>query len=139
MYATKTDMTERYTATDLIQLTDRAEPYTNAIVDVVIDQALEDAAAVIDTYIAKRYDLPLSSIPKALALQNCAIAFYMLHQGRHTDEIRKSYEDALAFLDKVSSGRVILDVGGAEPTSSPADARVDGPDQNFSKDTLTGF
>lgn len=139
MYATKADMIKRYTEADLIQLTDRSEPYTEAIVDSVIDEALEDAAATIDTYIAKRYDLPLASIPKALIIQTCVIAYYNLHQGRYPDETRTAYEDALSYLDKVANGRVVLDVGGSEPKSSAAIAQYEAPDQSFSRDKLKGF
>ena len=139
MYATKSDMEQRYTGADLIQLTDRVEPYTNAIVDSVIDGALDDASALVDSYIAKRYDLPIASIPKALILQTCAIAFYKLHQGRYPDEVRKDYEDAISFLNKVSAGKIVLDVGGVEPLSTPADARVKSPEQKFSRESLKGF
>ena len=138
MYATKEDMLKRYTQADLIQLTDRVEPYTNTIIDDVLNQALEDAAATIDTYVANRYDLPVNGIPKALTIQACAIAYYNLHQGRHPDEIRTAYEDAISFLDKIASGWILLDIGGTEPQSSAAIAEYDAPDQMFSRDKLKG-
>jgi len=139
MYADKAEMLKRYREDDLIALTDRAEPFTGAIVDAVLEAALEDAAALIDTYISKRYNLPVASVPGALKVQACAIAYYTLHQGRYPEETRKAYEDALSFLQKVADGKVHLDVGGSQPKSAPADARVDGPDQTFNRDTLKGF
>lgn len=139
MYATKQDMIDRYSERELIELTDRAEPYTDAIVDTVLDKALADAGIEIDSYIARKYDLPLASTPPMLNRHACTIAWYILHRGRHPDEVRDQYKDALSWLKDVADGRVELDVAGSRPDSAPADARVEGPDKTFSRDTLEGF
>jgi phage gp36-like protein len=138
-YASKQNMIDRFSEESLIQLTDRVEPYTQEIIDAVLNQALEDADAMINTYLAKRYDLPLASIPAVLPRHAAVIAYYDLHRGHHPEEVRTNYEDTLSFLDKVSRGLVVLDAQGTEPSSAPADARVEGPDRMFSRDSLKGF
>lgn len=139
MYASKQNMIDRYGSQPLIELTDRAEPYTDAIVDSVLNMALADADAVINSYIAARYQLPVSSTPDVLRRHACVIAYYDLHRGRYPDEVRKDYEDTLAFLKSVGRGDAKLDIAGIEPASSPAEARVEGPERLFSRDSMEAY
>lgn len=135
-YATKQEMIDRYGAAALVELTDRAEPYTGAIVDTVLDQALADAAALIDSYVCARYALPLAVRPPVLVPHACAIAWHALHRDRRPDEVRQSYEDALRFLRALADGIAQLAVSGAQPPSAPADARVEGPERIFSRASM---
>jgi len=139
MYITKQQMIERYGEQSLVELTDRTAPYSEDIVDAVLDVAIADAAALVDSFVSGRYDLPLVAVPSILRGYTGDIAFYKLHRGMYSDEVRKSYEDALDFLKRLADGKVFLDVAGSQPKSSPADARVEGPPRIFSKDSLEGF
>lgn len=139
MYATKQNMIERYAEQQLIELTDRVPPYDEAIVDTVLNLALSDADAVINSYIAGRYQLPIASTPDVLRRHACIIAYYDLHRGRHPEEVRKDYEDSIAFLKSVARGDAKLDVAGIEPPSSPAEARVDGPERVFNRNSLKAY
>jgi phage gp36-like protein len=138
-YASKQDMIERYGTDPLVELTDRAQPYTGAIVDAVLDRALSDAGAVIDSYISARYALPLDPVPVVLVPHACALAWHALHRDRRPDEVRQAYEDAFAFLRALSDGRARLDVSGTQPPSAPADARVEGPERIFSRTSMTEY
>lgn len=133
VYATKQQMIDQYGEDDMIDLTDRADPPVGEINDTVLDQALVNASAVIDGYIGRRYNLPLASVPALLVPVCLKIVFYNLHRGRHTDEVRKEYEDAVSVLNKISSGDVVLDVGGKEPASAPAQVVTDAVDRSFSR------
>ena len=135
-YITQQDMVNRYSEQSLIELTDRVTPYTGEIVTSILDEAIEDADALIDSFISVRYDLPLSETPRVLIGHAAAIAYYKLHRGRYPDEIRTAYEDAIKFLNMVSKGEILLDVAGSQPQSAPADARVEGPDRTFSRKNL---
>lgn len=139
MYATKQNMIDRYGEKPLIELTDRVEPYAEAIVDSVLNMALSDADALINSYISARYQLPVTSTPDVLRRHACVITYYDLHRGRHPDEVRKDYEDTLSFLKSVSRGDAKLDIAGIEVASSPAEARVEGPARIFNRDSLGDY
>ncbi len=120
MYATVASMIARFGEDEVIDATDRNK--VGAVDETVGTQALTDASAVIDGYLASRYTLPLSMIPPLLEPLCCDIARYKLCTGliRATDEMRARYEDALAWLEKVASGRIGLgvDAAGAEPAQA---------------------
>lgn len=138
-YATKQDMIAAYDEASLVELTDRIEPPNGVIDDVVLQAALDGASALVDSYVARRYDLPLALVPPVLKRHTKAIAFYDLHRANYPDEVRKAYEDAIEFLRGVSRGDVVLDVGGTPPPTAPAEARVEAQDRIFSQDSLKGW
>ena len=138
-YATKDSMKSRYTEDALVELTDRVEPTSGAIVDSVLNAALNAADAQINAYIAKRYDLPLIATPDILRFHAEVLTFYLLLNGHHTDQQRTEYEDTIAFLKSLSRGDAVLDVAGNEPQSAPAEALVSGPARMFNRDTLGGL
>ena len=133
MYASKQDMMTRFGEREMIQLTDRAVPPTGEIDDAVLALALADAGALIDSYVSRRYDLPLATTPVVVRGLCMTIARYTLHRGRHPEEVRKDYEDALDYLKQVSTGVAVLDVGGSEPKSAPAQVVVDSAGRTFSR------
>ncbi len=133
MYATKQDMIDRFGEEPLIELTDRADPPTGEVDDAVLDSALNEASATIDSYIARRYKLPLASPPAVLKGRCMTIAWYSLHRGRHTEETRADYTDTLEFLRQLSTGVALLDVEGTEPVSAHAQARAISSGRTFSR------
>ncbi|PZQ45163.1 MAG: hypothetical protein DI551_08220 [Micavibrio aeruginosavorus] len=138
-YASKTDMIKRYSEASLIELTDRVQPYLQAINDDVLNAALDDATALINSFVGKLYRLPISAVPSVLVRHTCSIAYYDLHRGRYPDEVRKEYEDTMSYLDKIAKKVVVLDLDGSEPQSALAEARVEGPARIFNRDSLKSF
>lgn len=135
-YATRQNLIDRFGEDELIQLTDRAGD--GVIDDTVLNMALADADATIDSYLAKRYDLPLSLVPPALVPKAAAIARYLLHDESPTEAAKENHKEAIAWLRDVSAGRVELDVGG----DTPAEADVvlqDGAGPVFTDSTMKGF
>lgn len=116
-YATKADMVSRFGEGEAIALTDRAS--LGVIDDVVLDDALAEAAAEIDPYLAPRHKLPLASVPKIVTGFACDIARYRLCGSgvTLTDDIRDRYKDAVRFFEKVSEGKIGL---GLDPANQPA-------------------
>lgn len=110
-YATQTDMTDRYGAVELAQLTDRSAGLV--INTTVLGRALSDADAEIDGYLATRYTLPLATTAAVLVRLAADIARYRLYDERVTDAVRTRYEDAVSLLKRLSSGDVQL--AGASP------------------------
>ena len=109
-YALLADMAARYGETELVQLTDRMG---DGVVDAaLVDQALLDAGAVIDGYLAGRYTLPLASVPAILVGYACDLARARLYTDAAPEIVLKRESDALKFLALAAQGKINL---GASP------------------------
>lgn len=141
-YATQQDLIDRFGEEELIQLTDRTNLPATTIDAAVVAAALADADALADSYLAKRYRLPLDPVPDVLTRTTADIARYHLH-GRRTDKddpVTRAYSQALAWLKDVSKGLVQLDAAGSAPDQSGGgQVQVSAPDRVFSRDSLSGF
>ena len=131
-YATQQDIIDRYSLDELLILTDRDQddqPDT-----AVVDRALADATAEIDTYLAARYQVPLSSVPDVLLRLCVDIAIYRLSTDRAggTEERRKRYEDATAMLRLIAKGEVSLGLP-TPPKSSNGAVLVVGSERKFKR------
>lgn len=67
----------------------------------VIAAALENAAALIDSYIGPCIELPLSSVPPALLQVHMDITRYLLNEDRPSDEVKGRYDNALKYLQEL--------------------------------------
>lgn len=110
-YATQSDLITRYGEDELVQITGRLG--NGSIDTTVVTGALADADAMIDGYLAGRYPLPLASVPPNLVLIACAVARYLVWKDLATDEIRKRYEDAIRYLERIASGSIPLRMDAA--------------------------
>lgn len=121
-YCGKQDLIDRFGEDELIQLTDRPDPetgtVTGAIVDAVLNQAIGDADAEINGWLAGRYQLPLATAPEVLRRIGCDIARYNLHGNSVPDPVRRRYEDAVKFLVQVGKGAVSLGINPAGQAGS---------------------
>lgn len=146
-YAAASDLQARYPESDLAQLTD---PEGLAVQVAVLDQALVQAAAVIDGYIGSRYPVPMANPPAILLEFACDIAMYRLQVLRPQNDIedaRKRYEDAIAFLKPILLGTADLPAGPV-PDGEPVpvgdlgvvgNAATVGPDRLFSRRSMDSF
>jgi len=139
-YATKANMIARFGEDEVIALTDRSD--IGAVDDTVLAGALAEADAEIEPYLASRYSLPLTNVPKVLAGFACDIARYRLCGAgvTETDEVRNRYKDAIRFLENVMNGKIALglDAVGVAP-AAPATVQVSAPARVFDSDALDGY
>lgn len=105
-YCTQSDLSARFGDTELIQLTDRTN--SGAINTTVLNQALADADAEIDSYLVARYSLPLDSIPQNLTRLACDITRYRLYENAATDTVQKRYDQAIRYLVQIGNGTLAL-------------------------------
>lgn len=138
-YATKQGMIDRYGETDLIELTDRTEPYTGAIVDSRLDRAMADADQEVDSYLRTRYELPLASVPDIVTRLASDIAFYLLHHGRATEEVEKRYQNAVKVLRSISKREMDIGIAEDDVPSNDMPIRVDSPGRVFTDETLEDY
>lgn len=70
--------------------------------------AAADVDAEIDGYLAGRYALPLSPVPRLIVRIACDMARYRLWREQASDEVRRRFEDARRLLEAIAAGRVQL-------------------------------
>lgn len=103
-------------------------------------QAVDDAQAEIDGYLAKRYNVPFSKTPKVINKFAKDIALYNLVSRKGVDESEREktyltrYNSAIAFLTKVAEGKI--DIGVPEGNSTE-DAAKNGFSMKSSRWTFT--
>lgn len=130
-YATLTDLRRLASEARLVDLTDRAEVATGTVDEAIVAQALEDASALIDGYLAGRYTLPLATVPPVLRQVCARLAYYGLHIEHVPEKVAEDRKADLRWLERVASGAVTLvtDAGAEAPAS--ADVRYVAPDRKF--------
>jgi phage gp36-like protein len=140
-YATLAQLIDRVGEPMLIDLTDRDEVSTGAVVLAVVDRALADTDALIDGYLAAKYALPLASTPPILADVAGAIALWKLHLTTPEDKVKVDYDAAMRSLREISQGMIRLpDAEGLEPGSSGASGViVTDRERPFTADNMKGF
>lgn len=98
------------------------------LVGPIINVAIGDADAEIDGYLAKRYTVPLSSVPKVINKFSKDIAVYNLFSRIGIDEgtdqktYLNRYNAAIKFLTFVAEGKVALGVETDDPVKAAATA-----------------
>ena len=135
-YATTEQVTERYGADLVLRLTDRDGD--GAADAEVLERALADAAAEIDTYLAAKYQLPLSETPAVLTRLAVDIAVYRLASEADllTEERRQRYDDAISLLRRIAKGEASL---GLESPGAPSRAWTQSRPRRFSRETMSGL
>ena len=105
MYATRTDMVERFTESEILMLEslDNTGPVPSAT-----EAALSDAKDVIASFIQGRYALPLPSVPVAIRIAACDIARFLMYKDRPTENVIYRYEKTLEWLKLLAAGKVGL-------------------------------
>jgi phage gp36-like protein len=137
-YATLQDLIDRFGADELLAIADRDG---DGSVDAdLVAAALADAAGTIDSYIGRRYTLPLSATPAQLTARACDIARWLLYTDMPHERVTKAHDAAVAWLKDVAAGRADLDAGGAEPAGDgPGRVAIDSGARVFSDDALSDY
>ena len=116
MYIRISHLIQRFGEPELIQLTD--EHRTGAIDEATVTAAIADAQSEIDSYLATKYSLPLSSeqVPNSLIRVTCDLARYYLYNDQAPETIRTRRNEAVDYLKGIAAGKVDLGItSGDEP------------------------
>lgn len=165
-YASVLDMVNRYGAEHLAQLGDQSVPRvvsaemlstalaegdmsvyseeeqaaTDSAISLIL-LSLQDATTLIEGHLRPRYALPLESVPATVVRWTCEIARHTLHHQGAPDFVVKAADQALAQLERVSTGK--LDLGltsNQEPVPAASETIVlKGADRVFSPAALVDF
>ena len=128
-YASQSDIVTLYGANALVVADHDGDGVPDA--DAVA-RALDMASGEIDTYLARRYSLPLPVVTTLHLMQLCVdIALYRLalSQDVASAEHRRRYEDAITTLTRIADGRAALVLPVLPPAEGEAapDPEVTGP------------
>lgn len=139
-YATQQDLVDRFSETELVQITNPTDLAATTVNTSRLQRALDDADAEIDARLQARYALPLASVPRLLVNAACDIARYRLYDDRATDQVTRRYEDAIKLLDRIGRGELQLGLDPLQqPTPSTAGAHVQAVPRTFGRDLLTDY
>ncbi|WFE92301.1 DUF1320 domain-containing protein [Roseibium porphyridii] len=141
-YVTQQDLIDRFGDRELIQLTDRTNLPAATIDATVVAAKISDAEAMADSYMAKRYKLPLNPVPDVLIPIVANMARYYLYGERAETEsaVTRNYKNALGWLKDVANGTVQLEAEGvASAQTAGGQIQTVAPDRVFSRDTLEGY
>lgn len=139
-YATKQAMIDRFGERELVDLTDRAEPYTGAIVDAVLDRAMTSADAEVDAALRGRYAVPVDPAPELLVDLACDLARWRLWDNDIPEAVAERAKAARASLGKIARHELVLDVPAAvSATTGSGDVRYEAAEPAFTRDTMDGF
>jgi phage gp36-like protein len=120
-YSALSDITDDLDEEILIQLTDDED--TGAVNESRVTAAIAKADAEIDSYLSKRYTLPLSSTPEVIKKLSVDIAIWNLYSRRNKmEEVRKArYDAAVKLLVAMSKGDATL---GIDPEPAGGEQQI---------------
>ena len=114
-YCTETDIKRQIDWDTVVQLTDDND---SGVIDTdILDRAIADADAEIDSYCGTKYDVPFSTVPVMIRKMSVDISIYNLYARRRgaPEDRKERYDDAISFLKDISKG--IASLGGDGPSA----------------------
>lgn len=140
MYALATDMENRLDPHHLIELADEnrdGSPDTD-----VLEAAIQDADALIDSYLATRYVTPIQPTPpllRKLSLDLAVTALFARRRESASPSHAERAKNALALLAALARGDILIPGLGESAMKRPIDSTTSGTAKQFSRDTLSQF
>ncbi len=110
-YAAITDMVARYGEAELIRLTTPEGAEMGSVDATRVATLLDDASALVDSYLRRRYLTPVTPTPQELTRAACILARFDLAQGESREpsaQMTAARKDVIAWLVKLGDGTVLL-------------------------------
>lgn len=141
-YASAADMTARFGEEEMIHLTAAPGALDGPPNAARIETALAETSALIDSYLRRRYLVPLvAPIPVEIVRAACILARYDLAHGEQkdpTEQMRLARKEVITWLEQLATGDVQLD-GAPLSGGSGAGARRQDRERAFSDSALSGW
>jgi phage gp36-like protein len=143
-YATVDEFETRFGATETIELTNLEDPLAESPDLDVLEQALDLASEEIDGYLwAASYALPLTSPPLILREWCLDVARYKLDRNANREDVRRRYDDAIAWLKGLAKGLTMLpgaaQIIPTEATTTNSPKWATSRDPIFTQDSLWDY
>ena len=142
-YATLSDLNEAFGEAEMIRLTVADGELTGPADAAKVDRALTDATDLIDSYLRRRYAVPLAApVPPAIRRACGVLARFDLAHGDQrepTEQMRLARKDTIAWLEALADGKAELPDAVPLGGTSGAGARVSDRCRAFSDTSLRGW
>lgn len=136
IFASLSDMYDRYNAVDLEQLTDG----DGGVDEQRVERLLESADNLIKSHVSAHYDTgAFASVPPLLTDIACTIAYYRLFSNAVPDQVKDDYKDAIRTLERIADGKVKLDEGSKPAAPRAGAIHVSGNPRLFTRDRMDGM
>lgn len=139
-YCELTDINDQIDERDLISITDDDD--TGSVDSDKVGAAIEKADAMIDSYLAVKYAVPMDPVPAIVKKLSVDIAVYELfsRRDRVSDSTRKRFDDAVTFLKDVAKGKAgISGATSADSSMSSNAPTMTTSPRVFSRIKMKGF
>lgn len=97
-------MIDRFSEDELIQRTDRGN--SGVINTIILNQAIADAVAEIDSYLVGQYALPITPPPAGLTRMCCDVARYFLYDDLAPEHVVARFDAVIKYLEQVAKGNI---------------------------------
>lgn len=144
-YATIAELSEETDEARLLELADDSATGTlnDPTIQAVLDDTLQDASDLIDSYIGQRYAVPLTPVPLIVESHCVGISLYRLYLRREAvpESRRLAYQDIIRWLEGVAAGRITIPGAalGEEATVGGPQSSTAGVERIFTRTTLTNY
>lgn len=108
MYATTTEFEQEVGALETVELTNLDDPSAATVNTTRLEKALLAASGEINSYLASRYQIPISPIPSVLRTYCIDIACYRLAKNNPPESFATKYNSAIARLKDIEKGQMQL-------------------------------
>jgi len=137
MYAAAADLVDRFTIEEVSALAPSEMP--NEYNLVVINSAMEDADAEINSYLAVRYAVPVEG-SKQLKAVACDIARYRMYDNDAPEQVETRYQQRVTWLKDVAAGRATLGIAESITSQTLAVTTTKNREsRTFTRDSLANF
>jgi phage gp36-like protein len=142
-YATLSDLQEAFGEAEAIRLTAPEGELDGPVVEAKVTRALAEASDLVDSYLARRYAVPLAApVAPAIVRATLVLARFDLAHGDQrepTEQMRLARKETIAWLERLAGGEAVLPGNPALAGASGAGARRTDRDRAFSTGNLGGW
>lgn len=136
-YTTRAQLDNAFGASEVASLLDRDNDGSEDV--GALAYAIANADALIDAYLASRYEVPLVEVPQLVAMISTDITRFLLWDDKAPAEVQKRYDERIKQLKDIQQGYLSLPSTVPASTTGLGGVEYVESDPVFSMSSLEGF
>ncbi len=143
MYCTEQDLIDRGWGEEIAGLSDKTGEMGGDVNEAILNQAIADASAKIDSYLVGLIALPIATPSPFVVRCACDMTRFYLYDIGVIPNVRLAYEEAIAFFEQVHLHKSsLLALLGVPPLEAPQTVglqvpKLSAPAQIFTDDLMS--